>query len=626
MAADEQKKNEQENVAPTLFGHAQAPAHHHAPAFPVKIKVLQEIQRRNLVRVAVLYIIACWVILEPTHLIFFMLEVPVWANRLVILLMVAGLPLVLLFSWVYEVTPEGIRPTAEVDPTRSITHKTAQRLNRAIVVTLGAAVVILLFDRFWPLGPRSTTDVERAALVPAARPAANEKSIVVLPFTDMSEKHDQEYFSDGLTEELIDHLAHSPDLKVIARTSAFAFKGKSEDVRTIAEKLGVSNLLEGSVRRSGQELRITAQLIRAANGTHLWSQTYDRKFADVFKVQDEIASTVARALEAVLVSAKAQEPQPANMEAYNTVLRARHLRRLTDEADVRKAETLCREAIALDPKYAAPWIELATVYNLMGLSGWLTPTEAYRKAREALDHANRLDANLAEVHAMRSILESNFQFDFELADKEMRTAESIDPSVVKEFNYKVIFALSQGRLEDATELAKRQVQTDPLSVVYLNDYALTLDFAGRLDEEEKIDRNVLELNPRTPGVWAGLADIQARKGDAETALKTLEHESDPASRVLENSIVLWQLGRKGESDAALKEGVARFGNSQAFSIAICYARRGDRASAIQWLDRGYGNREAMMTFVKSDPEFRMLHDEPGYQAIVRKMRIPDTSA
>ncbi len=626
MAADEQKKNErdkkneQDNVAPTLFGHAQAPAHRHAPAFPVKLKVLQEIQRRNLVRVAVLYVIACWVILEPTHLIFFMLEVPVWANRLVILLMVAGLPLVLLFSWVYEVTPEGIRPTAEVDPVTSITHKTAQRLNKAIVVTLGAAVVILLFDRFWPLAPRSTADVEQAAS--AARPAPSEKSIVVLPFTDMSEKHDQEYFSDGLTEELIDHLAHSPDLKVIARTSAFAFKGKNEDVRTIAGKLGVSNLLEGSVRRSGQELRITAQLIRAASGTHLWSQTYERKFADVFQVQDEIASTVARALETVLVSARAQEPPPADMEAYNALLRARHLRRLADEASVRNSVAIVSKAIAIDPKYSAAWIELASDYNLLGLSGWMTPNEAYRKAREALDSAGRIDPNLADVHALRSVIESNFQFDFELASREMNAAEALDPATVKDFNYKTITALAQGRVDDALELSRRQLQTDPLSLFYLSDLCLALDFAGRFDEEEKIFRTMLELNPKAPGAFASIADLEAQRGASEAALKTLESESDPPSILWGRAAVYWRLGRKAESDAALKEFERRYGDTAAWSIADCYARRGDKASAIRWLERAYRNREAMMVMVKSFPDLRGLHEEPAFQAIVKRMRVP----
>jgi len=297
-----------EAVTPTAappVGHG----HGHHPH--IEFKFLEELKQRNVVRVALLYLVACWLILDPVHVVFHMLEVPAWANRLVLILMAIGLPAVLLFAWAFEITPEGLKPTVEVDPSKSIRPLTGRRLDRAIMVVMALAIAYFVTDKFWlsrrlpPAMSEQTSAQGATAPSATAQPTSTatvEKSIAVLPFVNMSADKEQEYFSDGLTEELIDRLSHSPDLKVIARTSAFQFKGKNEDVRSIASKLGVANLLEGSVRKAGNELRITAQLIRAADGTHLWSQTYDRKLSDVFKVQDEIAGTVATALNVALRS------------------------------------------------------------------------------------------------------------------------------------------------------------------------------------------------------------------------------------------------------------------------------------------------------------------------------------
>jgi TolB-like protein len=238
--------------------------HVHAHHSALQFRFLEQLKHRNVIRVGILYLVVCWLILDPIHVLFHMLDVPVWANRLVVILMAVGFPAVLLFAWVYEITPEGVRPTAEVDPDRSIRQQTGQRLNRAIVVVLVLAVAYLLTDKFW-LSKRVTT--EQAAtpaatsVAPATAPAATgipDKSVAVLPFVDMSEKRDQEYFSDRLSEELINMLSKVSDLRVPARTSSFYFKGRPEDIPTIAKRLMVAHVLEGSVRTSGPHLRVTA--------------------------------------------------------------------------------------------------------------------------------------------------------------------------------------------------------------------------------------------------------------------------------------------------------------------------------------------------------------------------------
>jgi adenylate cyclase len=264
-----QRAKEPLGVAPAPPGGPEAvtprpapPPYEHGHHPHIEFKFFEELKHRNVVRVAALYLLACWLILDPVHVVFHMLEVPAWANRLVVVLMAVGLPAVLLFAWAFEITPEGLKPTVEVDPKRSIRTLTGRRLDRAIIVVLVLALGYFVADKFWlakrePV-PESVATKPTAPLPPAAI-AVPEKSIAVLPFIDMSEKKDQEYFSDGLTEELIDRLSQSPNLKVIARTSSFSFKGKNEDARAIASKLRVANLLEGSVRKAGNELRITAQ-------------------------------------------------------------------------------------------------------------------------------------------------------------------------------------------------------------------------------------------------------------------------------------------------------------------------------------------------------------------------------
>jgi TolB-like protein len=258
----------------TNHGAPHASVHVHAHHSAIQFRFLEQLKHRNVIRVGILYLVVCWLILDPVHVLFHMLEVPLWANRLVVILMAAGFPAVILFAWVYEITPEGLKPTAEVEPHRSIRNVTGQRLNRAIVVVMAMALAYFAADKFW-LSKRATTEqtaTPAASVAPTTTPAAtaiSDQSIAVLPFVDMSEKKDQEYFSDGLSEELIDMLTKIQDLRVPARTSSFYFKDKSEDIPTIARRLMVANVLEGSVRKYGNHLRVTAQLVRADNGYHL---------------------------------------------------------------------------------------------------------------------------------------------------------------------------------------------------------------------------------------------------------------------------------------------------------------------------------------------------------------------
>ena len=591
---------------------------------------LEELKRRNLVRVAILYLIACWLILEPTHVVFHMLEVPAWANRLVVLLMAIGFPLVLLFSWVYEVTPQGLKLTAQVDPAQSITHQTGRKLDRAIIAVLSLAVVYLAVDKFWlsasraPASPRdATATAATATLSPAL--AVNDKSIAVLPFTDMSEKKDQEYFSDGLSEELIDHLSHSPDLKVIARTSSFQFKGKSEDIRTIAAKLGVTHLLEGSVRKDGNTLRITAQLIRASDGTHLWSQTYERNVSGIFKVQDEIAGTVAGALKAALANGNGPQREEANMGAYNAVLRGRYFLRRRTKEDTERALAAFREAIRLDPTYAVAWAKVSSGYNLLGVNGWLPPQEAYAQAKKAIDRALALDPNLAEAHHSLAAISWNYKFDFATAHAEDRRSRELDPGGTAALIAAFADAMAMGRTGEAVDASRRLVERDPLNVGSQQQLANALQSDDRLDEAEKVARAAIELDPRAAETHAFLSGVLLAQQHADAALSVAKDEPDEGARLQSQADALWALGRHDESDAAMRQLETQFSATQAYAIAESYALRGEKKAAFEWLDRAFRNREAQMTLIRADTSFRSLREDPRYRALLVRMKLDDQS-
>ena len=381
--------------------------HAHHPL--LHFRVFEQLKHRNVIRVGILYLVVCWLILDPVHVLFHMLEVPVWANRLVVILMAIAFPAVLLFAWVYEITPEGLRLTAEVDPQRSIRQQTGQRLNRAIFVVLVLAVAYLLTDKFW-LSKHVTIEQPATIAAPVATaiaPAAiaiSDKSVAVLPFVDMSEKKDQEYFADGLAEELLDLLAQVPDLKVPARSSSFFFKGSSVRVRNVGHDLGVAYVLEGGVRKAGDTIRVSVQLVRADSGYQVWSHTYERNVRDIFKVQDEISAAVVDALKLRLSSPGPQlaERRTASPEAYDQYLRGKHFYQLGNYDGLLAARDAFRKAIELDPNFGPAFAGLANAEYLTvkDFSDTDQP-DVIRQAMEHADHAVALGSS-----AGRSILGS----------------------------------------------------------------------------------------------------------------------------------------------------------------------------------------------------------------------------
>jgi TolB-like protein len=525
------------------------------------------------------------------------------------------------------------RPSTSGVATRSRDPARASwRSQLAVLVVLAIAILAggyFVIDRFVlskhlaKTGPASAPAVRAVALTQSVLP---EKSIAVLPFVDMSEKKDQEYFSDGLSEELIDHLAHSPDLKVIARTSSFQFKGKNEDVRTIAGKLGVANLLEGSVRTSGHAMRITAQLIRASDGTHLWSQSYDRQVSDIFKVQDEIAATVVEALKATLAGGTSDSAaKERNVEAYNLLLKGNYFYERSHAGDYQLAIEQFKHALALDPNYAVAWAKLARVYIVAAGTAELSIADAEPKARDALQRALSIDPNLAVAHRWLGRWHMNFHWDWPAAANELERAIALDPNGTDgraaHSDLLVMTAVTTGRFADVIRDASEGLARNPLDSNELLFGSWILYYAGHLEEAAAVQRRLLELDPAFVSAHALAAKTLLLMGKKADALAEAQKETDEESRLLYCALAYWALGKRNDADMALGQLESKFANDSAYDIGMVHAYRGETDAAVMWLERAYKQRDFEMTFLKVDPLLRNLHSNSRYQALLHKMNM-----
>jgi TolB-like protein len=532
---------------------------------------------------------------------------------------------------------EAVRQGSAASPQAVFVGSSAGGSKRKLAIVaaiVGVGVAVTVGVHFWSLGHSGAHPVAGAAPTSAppktaAGVAISDKSIAVLPFVDMSEKHDQEYFSDGLSEELIDHLAHNPDLKVIARTSSFAFKGKNEDMRSIAEKLGVANVLEGSVRKAGGELRITAQLIRASDGVHLWSEIYDRKLNDIFKVQDEISTTVAKALNAALNVTPTAGGQSAskgttNLEAYNLVLRGTYFFWRGNKGDDAKAVDSYRQALKLDPHYARAWAKLARAFAWQGYLGELSPAEAEIKGRDAAQRALAIDPNCAEAYFARGNLFRFITGDWQAATSDYERAAAIDPGgeVGRDAQGNILLGKDElsGRFELYGAWVRRNLDRNPLDTDQISELAQYQQGAGQLEESAVSFRKLLELNPAFISAQAQYGLTLLLLGRNVEALAAAQKDSDEASKLQVLVCVYWAMGRRAESDAALGA-LERGFAAHNVMIAGAHAYRGEADAAFAWLERAYQQRKGSLEGLKWDPLLRKLHGDPRFDALLRKAKL-----
>jgi len=590
------------------------------------VSVFAELKRRNVFRVAALYLVAAWVFLQVGDLLFGLLGLPAWTNKLLFAGLVLGFVPALIFSWVYELTPEGLKREHEIERNASITAATARKLDLIVVGLLVVAIVVVAVERFIPRTapiPAATEAASGASSAEAPVPAA-AKSIAVLPFADMSSGKDQEYFADGLSEELLNLLAKLPELRVIGRTSSFQFKGRNEDLRVIGEKLNVAHILEGSVRKSGEKVRITAQLIRAADGSHLWSETYDRTLDDIFVVQDDIAGEVVKALKLTLLgTALTTRSKPQDSEAYNLALQGRFFLERRGQKDLERAVDYFRRSRERDPSYAPAWAGQSQAYARQADSGHVPAADGYRRAREGAEKAVALDPQLAEAHLAMGWIHSSYDWDWAAADASILRALELEPGSAEALRLASIQASTLGRRDEAVDLANKAIERDPLRPNSYNNLGLILLAVNRDTEAEAAFRRALELDPGGASRHYGIGLALLLQGKTDAARQEMQQETEELWRLSGLPLAFHALGRRGESDAALAALKSTYAGDAAYQIAAVHAFRGESDLALEWLERAYDQRDGGLADIKADRVMRGLVDDPRYKAFLRKLNLPE---
>jgi TolB-like protein len=515
-----------------------------------------------------------------------------------------------------------VGPSSLADPTAG---RAAQELRKrwmaaAAIAVVAGTLIWLLADKFWlpkHIAEEKPIAATVSATVPAV-PAIPEKSVAVLPFVDMSEKKDQEYFSDGLSEELIDMLTKIPDLRVPARTSSFYFKGKSATIAEIAKALAVAHVLEGSVRKSGNTLRITAQLVRVDNGYHVWSETYDRKLDDIFKIQDEIAGAVVGHLKLALL--KTAPGSTTNTEAYNLLLQARYFSGRGNPEDLAAAVVLYDRAIAIDPNYALAYAELADCYALRVSEGVDTNGVGYTKSRAAAERAIALDPNLAEGYRALAAARLQYELNWAAAGDLLRKAQALDPNSSSVLHLTGLLTQATGTLADAEGFFRRALDNDPLNVHVHRYLGRAFFYQNKLSDAEKTIREMIELDPKFPGAHFQLGIVLLARGDPNAALAAMEAE--PSSwKPLGLPLVYWALRRTTDARAALAAAVADSAGSE-FQVAEIYGYFDKPDEAFQWLERARARHDPGLIWIRRDPLLRSVVADPRYKAFLQRILLP----
>jgi TolB-like protein/cytochrome c-type biogenesis protein CcmH/NrfG len=486
-----------------------------------------------------------------------------------------------------------------------------------VAVTLGA----LCAREFWP--DKHIMAEQRAA---SATSGISDNSIAVLPFSDMSEKKDQEYFSDGLSEELIDMLSRISALHVPARTSSFYFKGKQTTIADIAKVLGVAHVLEGSVRRSGNTLRVTAQLIRTDTGFHMWSETYDRQLDDVFKVQDEIAAAVVAALKLkLLAGSTANDHGTANSEAYNEYLIGRHLLSGNNWAVDRIAAENFRKAVELDPSYAAAWAELAeAVFTAAGdCASGAECVERAQQAQTSADKAIALRPDLPDGYIARGYVRTWGQWNFQGAADDFQHALALEPENSDVLlRYAASVLMTNGRLDEAVSTVERALKTDPLNSAAWRLLGICRVMRGDSRAAREALQRSLEINPEQSNTAAFLGFTFLVAADPASALAASQRASIEVFRLQGAALAEHDLGHAPAAQQRLDELITKDAGGAAYQIAEVYAWWGDKDRAFQWLDRAYLQHDGGLTTVKVDPLLRSLRPDQRYKALLHKMKLP----
>jgi len=584
------------------------------------VSFLEELKRRNVLRVAAAYAALSWLLIQVAGTLLPLFGLPASAARgVVITLAAASVPL-LVFTWAFQWTPQGFRRDGALEHGAAVNTRTARRLDRLIMLGLALALAYFAVDKFLLTPAERAVELREAheeGRSKALVESFGERSIAVLPFVNMSSDVEQEYFSDGLTEELLNLLARIPELRVIARTSSFAFKGTDLDIEAVAGKLKVAHVLEGSVRRSGNRVRITAQLIRASDSSHLWSESFDRTLEDIFAVQDEIAAAVVQRLKLELISA-APAAVATNPEAYAKVLQARHIGRQGTPEALEQGFELYRQAIELAPDYAPPWDGLARMYMYQADAGQRPTNEGYTLARKAANKALALDPDYARAHGSLGWIALTHDGDLESSARYFSRALALAPGDPFLIGNAAVLSQSLGRTAQAIEMTQYQVARDPANPIAHHSLGNLLVIAGRWDEAIASYETALSLSPARVNVHAGISRARLMQGDAQGALRSIEQEQNETNALIGRALAQHALGQRAASDAALQSLISVYERELAYNVAFVYAYRNEPDLAFEWLEKALRYQDAGLSEILSQPLFANLHDDPRWPAFLER--------
>ncbi len=600
---------------------------------------LAELRRRHVYRVAVAYAVAGWLLIEIATQVFPVFHMPDWTAQLVVLLIVIGFPIAVILAWAFELTPDGVRRTEPMDSPDARAPEQHRRVGRTldfvIIAVLALAVAVLAWQRWRPHAVASTASVAASQPAPAvsakAKPGAATipaKSIAVLPFVNDSGDKDEQFLSDGLSEDLITALAQFGGLKVISRESAFQYRDSKLKPSRIGRELGVAHLLEGSVRRVGGTVRISATLVNAADGSVLWSQRYDRPYRDLFALQDAITRAVADALKARLLDTpgavvQSDRPPGGSLEAYTAYLKGMAGEYQNSRQGLHDAIAAYEEALRLDPRYAAAQARLAHARaDLAGsfLSGKARQS-ALARARVEANAAAALNPDSVQVHLARGFV-SAVDLDFAGVETEARRALQLAPNNPEAMSQMSSVYSFHGEPGKALRMLRQALQRDPRNVIRYIELAGFLGSHGHPDEAVKTMQDAIALQPGATWVHAGLARYETLRGDAAAALAAARQESGPGWREIALAQAL-QIGPdRAAADAALQQLVAHQADFAAYFIAEAYALRRDPDNMFKWLQRAWRNRDPYLGNLAHDPFLKPYRDDSRFIALVHKMGLP----
>ena len=568
-----------------------------------------ELKRRNVVRVAFAYAVVSWLLLQLADVLVPLLGLPDWAGKLVFLLLALGFPLALFFAWAYELTPEGIRPEKSVGREDSITTATGRKLDFLIIGVLAIAVVFFAWDRF--SGEDTAPDT---AAVDAGR-----RSIAVLPFLNMSADPEQEYFSDGMAEELINLLAKIPQLRVTSRSSAFSFKGKDFTIAQVGRELNVDHVLEGSVRRSGDEIRVTVQLIQVSDDSPLWSETWQRKFENVFEIQDEIAGQVVNALKIQLVD-ELPHVYVTDPQAYELYLKALPLFDERTEVSVSNVEALLLQLLKIDPEYA-PGLVLLGESELFYSSWAIRPFDpSNERARSYGLRAVAAAPTYSGGYVLLANVARRYDRDLIKASRLLDKAVNLDPGNIEARYISALLKSLKGDHEMWVEIAREQVLLDPLSSPPYWDLGGALKYARQYDESAKAYRELLAINPDRTAIHAYIGEVLLLAGNYQEAMAEFDAEPMDILTYYGRAMTFHALGDDAQSDTAMEK-LLSLDNADGFAaqIARAHAMRGENDEAIKWLYRALELNDPGVLRSQMHPFLDNLRDDPRFDEFLKKI-------